>query len=259
MSWLRVLRSDGVRRIVIDRPEVRNAIPADGWTDLSDAFADFEASEDRVLVLTGADGAFCSGAELRADFLGEVASSEVAARRMDEVSAMVSGLLRLTKPTIAAVDGPAVGAGMNLALACDLVIATTRARFAELFVRRGLTVDGGGTWLLPRIVGLQRAMELTLTGRTVEASEAKEIGLCLEVVEPETLDAAIDELAAGLLEGAPLAQAFTKRAIGRTWEMSLDAALAWEAQSQVTCFQTEDFSEGVAAFTERRPPVFRGR
>jgi enoyl-CoA hydratase/carnithine racemase len=259
MSWLRVVRSDGVRRIILDRPEVRNAIPADGWTDLSDAFADFEASEDRVLVLMGDGGAFCSGAELRADFLREVASPTVAARRMDEVSEVVSGLRRLTKPSIAAVDGAAVGAGMNLALACDLVIATSRARFAELFVRRGLTVDGGGTWLLPRIVGLQRAMELTLTGRTVEAAEAKEIGLCLEVVEPDELDERVDELAARLMEGAPLAQLFTKQAVARAWELSLDAALAWEAQSQVTCFQTEDFTEGVSAFSERRPPRFQGR
>ena len=258
MSWLRVERRGAVRRLVLDRPEVRNAVPADGWRDLSAALADFERSEDRVLVLTGAGGAFCSGAELRSEFLAEVSSPTRAARRMDEVSAMVSALHGLTKPSIAAVDGPAVGAGMNLALACDLVIATSRARFAELFVRRGLTVDGGGTWLLPRIVGLQRAKELALTGRSVEAEEAREIGLCLEVVEPGALDDRVDEIAAALLEGAPVAQMLTKQAIGRSWELPLGAALAWEAQSQVICFQTEDFAEGLAAFAERRRPEFRG-
>ncbi len=259
MSWLREEDRGAVRWITIDRPERKNAIPADGWAVLGGAFERFEWSDRRVLVVTGAGGDFCAGAELgpsqAADLIGVVGR----AGRMKSVAGAAMALRRITKPTIAAVDGAAVGAGLNLALGCDLVIATDRARFSEIFVRRGLTLDFGGSWLLPRVVGLQRAKELALSGRIVEAEEAARIGLCLEVVAPDRLESRASELAESFLEGAPIAQMFAKQGIDHAWDVSFAEALDWEGQSQAICFGTDDVTEGLAAFLEKRSPTFEGR
>jgi 2-(1,2-epoxy-1,2-dihydrophenyl)acetyl-CoA isomerase len=165
----------------------------------------------------------------------------------------------LTKPTIAAVDGVAVGAGMNLALGCDVVVATDRARFSEIFVRRGLTVDFGGSWLLPRIVGLQRAKELALSGRIVEADEAQRLGLVTEVVAPGDLEARVTEVATGLLAGAPLAQMFAKQTLNAAFTIDLADALSWEGEAQSVALGTEDAAEGVLAFLEKRAPDWKGK
>jgi 2-(1,2-epoxy-1,2-dihydrophenyl)acetyl-CoA isomerase len=263
MSWLEIEDREAVRWVRMDRPEVMNAVPAGGWADLAEAFAGFESSNQRVLVISGKNGAFCSGADLDLQEMDHLRSTDtgVAAlkERMGVVASAAMTLHRLTKPSIAAVDGVAVGAGMNLALGCDVVIATTRARFCEIFVRRGLSLDFGGSWLLPRIVGRQRALELALSGRVVEAQEAREIGLCLELVEPERLETRVAELAASFVRGAPIAQMFAKQAVERSWELSMEDALDWEGQSQAICLSTEDHAEGVAAFLEKRSPEFHGR
>lgn len=257
--WFTTEDRDRIRWIRLDRPDRKNAIPADGWEQLRVAFDDAERSDVRVLVITGNGGEFCAGADL--DPSGAAGMSGVVARseRMKTVGAAALALHRLTKPTIAAVDGVAVGAGMNLALGCDVVVATTRARFSEIFVRRGLTLDFGGSWLLPRIVGLQRAKELALSGRMVGAEEALALGLVLEVVEPDQLETVARRRAESFLEGAPVAQMFAKQAIDRTWDVSFEEALAWEGQSQSICFATEDVGEGIAAFLQKRPPDFTGR
>lgn len=257
MSWISSEDREAVRWISLSNVGRKNAVPADGWTELAAALEDFESSSARVLVIRGDGDDFCAGADLDS---GTVESGLVDRhQRMKLVGWAASALHRSTKPTIAAVDGVAVGAGMNLALGCDVVIATTRARFSEIFVRRGLTVDFGGTWLLPRIVGLQRAKELALSGRMVAADEAREIGLCIDVVEPDRLDEAATALAESFLAGAPVAQMFAKQGIDVAWEVSFGDALAWESQSQSICFATEDVSEGVAAFLEKRAPDFEGR
>ena len=178
---------------------------------------------------------------------------------MKEVGAAALALHRLTKPTIAAVDGVAAGAGMNLALGCDIILAATRARFSEIFVKRGLTVDFGGTWQLPRLVGLQRAKELVLSGRMVDSQEAKRIGLVLEVVDVGELADAAQDLAEAIAGNAPIPQMFAKRTLDRSFELSFEEALAQENQDQVICFATEDVTEGVASFLEKRPPDFKGR
>jgi 2-(1,2-epoxy-1,2-dihydrophenyl)acetyl-CoA isomerase len=248
-----------VRWITLNQPDHKNAIPATGWGELREALTGFEKSEQRALVITGAGEDFCSGADLgtaESEFDGSVAGR---VDRMKEVAAAALALHRLTKPTLAAVDGVAAGAGMNLALGCDLVIASDRARFTEIFVRRGLTVDFGGTWLLPRLVGLQRARELALTGRIVEADEAIELGLVLEVVEAARLPDAAQELAEALSAGAPIPQMLAKRTLGRSFELSFEEALEQEGQGQVICFATEDIAEGVASFLEKREPRFKGR
>lgn len=259
MPWLRTEDQGAVRWLTLDRPETKNAVPAGGWAGLERAFVDFERSSQRVLVLIGAGGNFCSGADL--SFGSGVGVGGVVDRQamMKQVGSAALTLFRLTKPTIAAVDGVAVGGGMNLALGCDVVLATTRSRFSQIFVRRGLTPDVGGSWLLPRMVGLQRAKELALSGRIVEADEALRIGLCLELVDPEHLEERASELAERFLSGAPIAQMFAKQALGHAWDVSYPEALGWEGQSQSICLGSEDVIEGVSAFLEKRPPDFKGR
>lgn len=233
-------------------------MPPDGWAEMADAFEDFERSTDRILVVAGAGGEFCAGADLAGD-RSDLRVMTQAHRRMKTVERAATALFRITKPTIAAVDGVAVGAGMNLAIGCDVVIATERARFAEIFVRRGLSVDLGGTWLLPRIVGLQRAKELALTGRMVQAREARDIGLVLEVVPVEDLDEAVDTLARSFLAGAPMAQMFVKQGLNNSFESTFHEAVSWEGQSQAIALQSEDVKEGVAAFLEKREPDWSGQ
>ncbi len=246
-----------VRILTITNAGRKNAIPDAGWPQLEAALGDFEASEQRCLVITGADGDFCSGADLAVANVGSSAADRY--RSMLPVGRAATALRRLPKPTVAAVDGVAVGAGMNLALGCDVVLATSRARFAEIFVKRGLTVDFGGTWLLPRIVGLARAKELALTGRFVSGEEAAEIGLVSRLVEPEKLLDEAVSLGEELARGAPLAQRFIKAGLERSLDMSFEEALAYEDQAQAVCLMSEDVVEGVRAFLQKREPDFRGR
>jgi 2-(1,2-epoxy-1,2-dihydrophenyl)acetyl-CoA isomerase len=178
---------------------------------------------------------------------------------MERTSGAAVSLFRCTKPTIAAVDGVAAGAGINLALGCDIVIASNRARFTEVFVRRGLTIDFGGTWLLPRLVGLARAKELALTGRIIGAAEALEYGMIAEVVDRDALAERAAELAARLASGAPLAQRMIKRGLDRSFEMSFEEAAAYETQTQAMLLTSEDAAEGFMAFLEKRDPDFEGK
>ena len=259
VDWLRIESEDAVRTIVIDRPESKNAIPTDGWPHLTEAFADFEHSDDRVLIVTGASGDFCAGAELDMDRFGGGLSVAEAHERMKIVGGAATVLHRISKPTIAAVDGYAVGGGMNLAIGCDVVIVSDRARFSEIFVKRGLSLDLAGTWLLPRLVGLQRAKEIALSGRFVEAEEAVRVGLAMELVQPENLMTRAHELARSFLEGAPVAQMFAKQALNASFESAFGDSVSWEGQSQSILFGTEDVVEGVGAFLQKRKPEWKGR
>ena len=242
----------------MSNPGRMNAVPHDGWVQLADAFSAFEESAARALVITGADGDFCSGADMNKEAVAVPSAADNAAR-MRVTNAAAIGLHRLTKPTIAAVDGVAVGAGMNLAIGCDIVIASESARFAEIFVKRGLTVDFGGTWLLPRLVGLARARELALTGRVIEADEALAIGLVTSVVPASDLIQTASEVAAQLADGAPLAQSMIKRGLDRSSTFTFEQALSFEEQAQAILLASEDLAEGAAAFVEKRPPRFKGR
>lgn len=259
MSWLHPEDEGQVRWLTIDRPERKNAIPFEGWPELRDAFKDFERSDARVLILTGAGGDFCSGADL--DQTRDAERGSVAERhaRMKIVAEAATVLHRVTKPTIAAVDGVAVGAGMNLALGCDVVVATERARFSEIFVRRGLTLDTGGTWLLPRVVGLQRAKELALSGRIIGADEAVDYGIALESVSPGELAERARAIADAFLAGAPMAQMFAKQGLDAAFESSFEESISWEGQSQAIAFASEDLAEGIAAFLEKRRPRWLGK
>ncbi len=254
-----IVDRESVRWLTLDRAGTRNAIPRDGWDVLREALAAFDRSDQRVLVITGANGDFCAGADVTGLTGTEGSGIEQARLAMKKVDSAAVALRRLSKPTIAAVEGVAAGAGMNLALGCDVVIASETARFTEVFVKRGLMLDFGGTWLLPRHVGLQRAKELAYSGRIVEGKEAAEIGLAMEAVAPGALLDRAAELAAVFAQGAPLAQMFTKVGIERGLASTFEDALAFETTAQSVCLSSEDVVEGVASFFEKRAPEFRGR
>lgn len=258
MSWLRSEDRGSVRILTMDRSGRKNAIPLEGFADLAEQFDAFEQSQQRTLIVTGANGDFSAGADLGPS---HQLDSGIAARqrRMKLIGNAALSLHRLSKPTIAAVDGVAVGAALNLALGCDIVLASSRARFSEIFVRRGLTLDFGGSWLLPRVVGMQRAKELALSGRIVEAPEARDIGLCLELTTPDGLMDRALELAETFAAQAPLAQMFAKQGLDHAWDQSFAESLDLEAQSQAICFTTDDVAEGITAFLEKRAPEFKGR
>lgn len=256
MSYVVTEDRGAVRWMTLNAPERKNAVPTTGWAEIADAATAFASSDARVLVITGAGEDFCAGADLVGDRSRSAADNAVRMRR--SMGAAVA-LHRLSKPTVAAVDGVAVGAGMNLAIGCDIVVATSRARFSEIFVKRGLTVDFGGSWLLPRLVGLARAKELALTGRIVEAEEALAIGLVGRLVEPDELMQAASDVAGELAAGAPLAQRMVKLGLDRSAAMTFEQAVALEEQAQALLLGSEDVVEGVSAFFEKRPPEFRGR
>ncbi len=257
METLIVDRSkDGICQITLNRPQKLNAIDETMWDELQLAFQEVaRSSEDRVLVLTGAGDAFCSGADL-----GDPAREERhQLARMHRYAEVGLALHHIGKPTIAKVNGVAVGAGMNIALGCDLVVASARARFCEIFVRRGLSIDLGGSWVLPRLVGLHRAKELAMLGEMVPAERAERIGLVNRVVPHEELDGFVADWAARLAAGPPLALDMTKRLLTNAFAMSLHEALEAEGMAQSVNTASEDTREAIAAFLDKRTPSFRGR
>jgi 2-(1,2-epoxy-1,2-dihydrophenyl)acetyl-CoA isomerase len=253
-------KEDGVATIVLNRPEVLNALDAKLSEELG--LAVDEVSRDdlvRVLVLTGAGKGFCAGGDLKDTPINRrdvVASTRALEKWHDEV---LLGLRRMEKPTIASVNGVAVGAGLGLALMCDIVIAAENARFGEVYVRIGGTSDSGGTYLLPRLIGIPRACEFLFTGDMIDAKDAGRMGLVNRVVPPDKLEPTTRELAARLARGAPKAIGMLKRAIYRNINENVESALHYENYMTNLCLQTEDAQEGVAAFMEKRAPIFKGK
>jgi len=257
MEEILVERSEtGVVTITLNRPRVKNAIVGDMWEELRRLFREVtETDGDRVLIITGAGGAFCAGAELSE----EMATGMHPLNAMQTVNAAALALHDVTKPTIAKVRGAAVGAGMNLALGCDLIVASENAHFSQIFARRGLSLDFGGSWLLPRLVGLHRAKELALFGDIIDAEQAERIGVVNRVLPDGELDGFVADWAERLATGPPLALQMTKRMLANAHSLSLSEALSWEAVSQSVNFASEDTREGVLAFMQKRDPVYRGR
>lgn len=252
---LLVERADGVVTVTLNRPEVLNAATGDTWLGLTEIFREVKANrDDRVVVITGAGDAFCSGADLSS--FGDRSLDRLTSMR--RVADAAASIIRLPKPTIAKVNGVAAGAGANLAFACDLVVAADTARFCEIFAKRGLTVDFGGSWLLPRRVGLHKAKELVLLADMVSAAEAERIGLVNKVVPRAELDAVVDDWAARLAAGPPLALSLSKGLLNESFAMSPEQALEAEGAAQAHNFATDDVKEALAAWRDKRPPQFGG-
>ena len=247
---------NGVVTLTLNRPERKNAMNAAMFNELRDVFREVDAStEDRVLVITGAGDAFCSGADL-ADRGKE---TRHVLHRLHWVADVAMALHRIPKPVIAKVNGVAVGAGMNLALAADLIVASDTARFSEIFARRGLSIDFGGSWLLPRLVGMHKAKELALLADIISAKEAEAMGLVNRVVPSAQLDAFVADWANRLAAGPPLALGMTKRLLSNSFSTTMDEALEAEGLAQSVNGGTEDTAEAIRAFLEKREPRFKGR
>ncbi|MBN2623152.1 MAG: enoyl-CoA hydratase/isomerase family protein [Acidimicrobiales bacterium] len=258
MGYVQVDRAEGVATVTIANPGKKNAIPAEAWPELDAAFrAVASRADDRCVVLTGAGDDFCSGADVSRGGAGESPAHPL--RMMRTVSAAVEALHAIPQPVVARVAGVCVGVGMNLALACDLVVASDDARFSEIFARRSLSIDGGGSWVLPRIVGLQKAKELALLADIIPADEAQRLGLVTRVVPRTDLDAAVADIAGRLAAGPPLALSSTKRLLNQSAHVSLAQALEAEAQAQAVNFGSRDTAEALRAFVEKRTPTFEGR
>ncbi|TCP50073.1 2-(1,2-epoxy-1,2-dihydrophenyl)acetyl-CoA isomerase [Tamaricihabitans halophyticus] len=246
---------DHVATITINRPSVKNAIDVATWEALHDALSTV-ATDDavRTVVVTGAGGDFCAGADLSGS-RRDIHPLE----RMKRVNQVAIRLHELDKPTIAKVDGVAVGAGWNLALGCDLVAASTRARFSQIFARRGLSLDFGGSWLLPKLVGLQQAKRIALLADFLDVTEAKELGLVTWVAEPDELDGVVTEIAKQLAAGPPVALAQSKALLNAGADSTLREALTGEARAQAVNFATADAPAAFAAFRDKTEPEFTGR
>jgi len=261
MTDFLVDRADMVATVTISYPETRNAISGRGWEELREIFDTLASDQSvRCVVVTGAGEDFCSGAYMGP---GRDRAQERSERNgllsMRTVGQCCEALFTMPKPTIARVDGVAAGAGMNLALACDFVLASQRSRFSEIFARRALSVDFGGSFLLPRIVGMQKAKELVLLADVIDAARADEMGLVNRVVPADQLDDLVAEFAAKIVDGPPGALAVSKRLLNQSFTSTLAEALDAEGLGQALAFTTDDIVEAGAAFIEKRAPKFSGR
>ncbi len=247
-----------IATITLNRPEARNALDLVMRRELLAALDEVEADpQARVLVLTGAGGHFCAGGDVKTMRTRRQTAAE-GRQRVESLNRMVLRLVDFPRPTIAQVDGFAVGAGCNLALCCDLIVAADRARFGEVFGKIGLVPDGGGTWLLSRVVGLARAKELIFTADIVDAAEAQRIGLVNRVVPAADLPAETRRIAERIAAGPPLALRLAKQMVNRAATSDLAGALDAEAGAQAIAITSEDHQEGLAAFFEKRAPRFTG-
>ena len=249
---VRIERTGAVATIVLDRPHRRNALDLDAWIELREALHELqEDSHIRSVILTGAGGTFCAGSDL------DKRGSSHPLDRMRVINATAVALGEFPKPLVAKVDGFAVGAGWNMALLCDFVVAAKGAEFSQIFAKRGLSVDFGGSWILPRLVGIQQAKRLVMLADTVDAQEAYDLGLVTYLVEPAELDKHTSELAQRLADGPPAALSQSAAMLERHSSLTLREALDNEASAQAVNFAT-DATDAVRAFVEKREPVFTG-
>jgi enoyl-CoA hydratase/carnithine racemase len=255
-----VERDGAVAIVTMNRPQTRNALNKQLHTELGAMLQKLaDDASVRVIVLTGAGGAFCAGADLKSSFAenpGGFSGIEVV---IDQYHAIIRAIVGAPKPVIAMVDGPAVGFGCDLALACDLRIISTGAYFQEKFVKIGLIPDGGGTFLLPRLIGLGRAMEYILMGEPIHAETALQLGIANRVVPASGLRMETMALAGSLAKGPPLAFGEIKKTMRASLGGTIDTALDMERAGQIRCLHSSDCMEGVSAWIQKREPAFTGK
>lgn len=263
METIRVERNAGLVTITLDRPEKKNAINATMWNELDETLSEIALDpEARAVCLTGAGGNFSAGADLSGDDSGKGLTGRGAqpiVQEMRTVGDIILRLYRLPKPTLAVVDGVAVGVALGFVLACDLVLASDGARFSEIFAKRGLALDGGTSWLLPHRVGVAKAKQLAFFADMIHAPEAEAIGLVNQVVPAAELSKTAEEWGRRLATGPTLALGLSKRLIDASSSVTLEKALEDEARAQHITYSSQDVREGIAAFLERREPKFEGR
>ncbi len=256
---VQVIDEAAVRWIALDRPESKNGLTDEINQKIIDALDGAAASAAiRCVVVTGRGGNFCSGLDLKAAASSVGGMDNLEGHMRKYFHGLIRAVRRLPKPVIALVDGAAVGYGCDLALACDLRIGTERTRFGEVFVKRGLMPDGGGTFTLPRLVGVGKALELMFTGELVGSDEALRIGLVNRVLPSAEAESQTWAFARKIAAGPPLVHAWIKRAVYGGLEAGFDAALENEVTGQMQLLRSKDFFEGVAAFFQKREPKFTG-
>jgi len=250
-------RSDGVARITLNRPDRLNSFTRQMHAELQSALD--EANDARVVILTGAGRGFCAGQDLNDRAVAPGETVDLGETVEASWNPLVRRLATMPQPVIARVNGVAAGAGANIALACDIVIAARSAKFIQSFSALGLIPDSGGSWHLPRLVGQARALGLALTGEALPADKAADWGLIWKAVDDETLDAEVDAIATKLAALPPLGLAAIKSIIRSTGERTLDQELDLQRDEMRRLGFTQDYREGVAAFLEKRPATFVGR
>ncbi len=251
-----------VTTVTIDRPRRKNACTPDMWAALRHGFRDIAESPARAVVIAGAGGDFCAGADVGPGDGEQANSDEPPRHRIDhmrDIGDTVMAIHDCPRPVIAKVDGVAVGAGFGIALAADMVWCSERARFSLIFAKRGLSLDFGTSWLLPKRIGLHEAKRLAFTADIIGAARAADLGIVNEVVATGELDAAVNEIAATVAAGPPIALANTKRYLNNASNISLFQALEAEGLGQGVNFATRDTKEALRAFVEKRDPAFEGR
>jgi 2-(1,2-epoxy-1,2-dihydrophenyl)acetyl-CoA isomerase len=252
-----LFKPGAVARITLNRPDRLNSFTVRMHEELRDALANLGPA--RVVVLTGAGRGFCAGQDLNDRAVAPGQAVDLGETVTQCWNPLVRTLTSLPQPLIARVNGVAAGAGANIALACDIVIAAKSAKFIQSFSAIGLIPDSGGTWVLPRLIGQARALGLALTGEPLPAEQAAEWGLIWKAVDDELLDEAVDSVADKLASLPPLGLAAIKEMIRTSWQYSLDEELERQAGAMRRLGFTEDYCEGVAAFLEKRTPKFAGR
>jgi enoyl-CoA hydratase/carnithine racemase len=255
-----ITEDNNIVTITLNRPEKLNALVGHMRRDLAEALE--EAGSDhsvRVVIITGAGRGFCAGGDV--PYMAELIErkdTEEFSRLLGSARRVIGAIRHMTKPVIASVNGPASGAGFNLALACDLRIASSAASFSQSFAKVGLHPDWGGTYFLPRMVTTNKACEMFFLGDEISADEALHLGIVNRVVKPEELETATRELAERLRDAPPLAVAAAKQAVYMSHASELEEMLRYETEAQLRCFQSQDCHEGIRAYLEKRPPKFKG-